>query len=242
MKYAVLAGALSLFSITAAANETSLLSYDYVEAGYAKMDVDDIDELSFDGYVVKLSKQVSDNWYLTGLYASTSDDLFESESMDYRDLYQNGDYVGTSTLYTESGLDIEITRLELGLGYIQQLSAVTNLDYSIKLGRLKFESDNTYLFEERFNGAVFDSYSDGDSESNSADILSANVKLRHLLTEQFEINAGIGYERLHDDESENNLVLQAGFNFALTEKAILGASYRYVDEYADIAATLRYYF
>lgn len=90
MKYAVLAGALSLFSITAAANETSLLSYDYVEAGYAKMDVDDIDELSFDGYVVKLSKQVSDNWYLTGLYASTSGDLFESESMDYRDLYQNG--------------------------------------------------------------------------------------------------------------------------------------------------------
>jgi len=242
MKYAVIAGALSLFSITAAANETSLLSYDYVEAGYAKMDVDDIDELSFDGYVVKLSKQVSDNWYLTGLYASTSDDLFESESMDYRDLYQNGDYVGTSTLYTESGLDIEITRLELGLGYIQQLSTVTNVDYSIKLGRLKFESDNTYLFEERFNGAVFDSYSDGGSDSSSADILSANVQVKHLLTDQFEVNAGVGYERLHDEESDNNLVLKAGFNYAFTEKAIVGVVYRNVNEYSDLSVTLRYNF
>lgn len=242
MKYAVLAGALSLFSITAAANETSLLSYDYVEAGYAKMDVDDIDKLNFDGYVVKLSKQVSDNWYLTGLYASTSDDLVESESLDYRELFQNGDYVGNSTLYTESSIEIDITRLELGLGYIQQLSAVTSLDYSINLGRLKFESKNAFVVEERFNGVAFDSYSDGGSDSNSADILSANVQVRHLLTDQFEVNAGLGYERLHDDESDNNVVLKAGFNYAFTEKAIVGAAYRNVNEYSDLSVTLRYNF
>ncbi|MBB1303181.1 hypothetical protein H5183_17740 [Pseudoalteromonas sp. SR44-8] len=244
MKYAVIAvaGALSLFSITAVANETAGLSYDYVEVGYAKMDVDDLDELSFDGYAVKLSKQVSSNWYLTGLYASTSDDLSNSVSEDYRDIFQNGEYVGTSQLYTEGKLDAEFTRLELSAGYIQRLSAVTNLDYSINLGRLKYSTDFINLVEERFNGQVFSSSESAYSDSDSADILSANVQVRHLVTDKFEVNAGLGYERLHDEESDNNVVLKAGFNYTLTEKAILGASYRYVDEYADIAATLRYYF
>ncbi|MFK3865880.1 hypothetical protein [Pseudoalteromonas rhizosphaerae] len=242
MKYAVIAGALSLFSITAVANETVGLSYDYVEVGYAKMDVDDLDELSFDGYAVKLSKQVSSNWYLTGLYASTSDDLSNSVSEDYRDIFQNGEYVGTSQLYTEGKLDAEFTRLELSAGYIQRLSAVTNLDYSINLGRLKYSTDFINLVEERFNGQVFSSSESAYSESDSADILSANVQVRHLVTDKFEVNAGLGYERLHDEESDNNVVLKAGFNYTLTEKAILGASYRYVDEYADIAVTLRFYF
>lgn len=242
MKYAVIAGALSLFSITAVANETAGLSYDYVEVGYAKMDVDDLDELSFDGYAVKLSKQVSSNWYLTGLYASTSDDLSNSVSEDYRDIFQNGEYVGTSQLYTEGKLDAEFTRLELSAGYIQRLSAVTNLDYSINLGRLKYSTDFINLVEERFNGQVFSSSESAYSDSDSADILSANVQVRHLVTDKFEVNAGLGYERLHDEESDNNVVLKAGFNYTLTEKAILGASYRYVDEYADIAVTLRYYF
>ena len=242
MKYAVIAGALSLFSITAVANETAGLSYDYVEVGYAKMDVDDLDELSFDGYAVKLSKQVSSNWYLTGLYASTSDDLSNSVSEDYRDIFQNGEYVGTSQLYTEGKLDAEFTRLELSAGYIQRLSAVTNLDYSINLGRLKYSTDFINLVEERFNGQVFSSSESAYSDSDSADILSANVQVRHLVTDKFEVNAGLGYERLHDEESDNNVVLKAGFNYTLTEKAILGASYRYVDEYADIAATLRFYF
>lgn len=242
MKYAVIAGALSLFSITATANQTSNISYDYIEVGYAKMDVDDLDDLSLDGYAVKLSKQVNRNWYLTGLYASTSDDISNSVSEDYRDIYQNGEYVGTSTLNTQGTLDTEVTRIELGAGYIQQLSAVTNVDYSINLGKLKYSTDFQAIVEERFNGQVFSSSEEDYSDSNSADILSANIQIRHLLTDKFEVNAGLGYERLHDEESDNNLVLKAGFNYTLTEKAILGASYRYVDEYADIAATLRYYF
>lgn len=242
MKYAVIAGALSLFSITATANQTSNISYDYIEVGYAKMDVDDLDDLSLDGYAVKLSKQVNSNWYLTGLYASTSDDISNSVSEDYRDIYQNGEYVGTSTLNTQGTLDTEVTRIELGAGYIQQLSAVTNVDYSINLGKLKYSTDFQAIVEERFNGQVFSSSEEDYSDSNSADILSANIQIRHLLTDKFEVNAGLGYERLHDEESDNNLVLKAGFNYTLTEKAILGASYRYVDEYADIAATLRYYF
>lgn len=242
MKYAVIAGALSLFSITAVANQASSLSYDYVEVGYAKTDVDGLDELSFDGYVVKLSKQLGDNWYLTGLYASTADETLYSESENYRNIYQNDELVGTSTLNLKRELDAELTRIEFGAGYIQQLSAVTNIDYSINLGKLKYTTDLKITDEETFEGMVLSFSEYGNSDSNSAEILAANVQVRHLLTEQFEVNAGLGYERLHDDESDNNLVLQAGFNFALTDKAILGASYRYVDEYADIAATLRYYF
>ncbi|MCQ8879818.1 hypothetical protein NQT69_17615 [Pseudoalteromonas shioyasakiensis] len=73
------------------------------------------------------------------------------------------------------------------------------------------------------------------------------------MTEQFEINAGVGYERLHgvgagyvrlhDVESENNLLLKAGINYAVTDKIAFAASYSYTDEYADIAAAVfRYYF
>ncbi|MCQ8879819.1 hypothetical protein NQT69_17620 [Pseudoalteromonas shioyasakiensis] len=79
MKYAVIAGALTLFSITAAANQASSLSYDYVEVGYAKTDIKSNDKTDpdssrysgYDGYVINLSKQLSENWYVTGSYSQS---------------------------------------------------------------------------------------------------------------------------------------------------------------------------
>ena len=49
MKYTLLACALSLASTAVMAENTSPLSYDYVEAGYKKTEIDGFDELSLKG-------------------------------------------------------------------------------------------------------------------------------------------------------------------------------------------------
>lgn len=61
MKYAVIAGALALASTpTFATEQLTPLSYDYVELGYTVTSIDEIDDLSFAGYMVTFSKKFAD--------------------------------------------------------------------------------------------------------------------------------------------------------------------------------------
>ena len=249
MKYTVLAGALSLFSITAAANQTSFLSYDYIEVGYTrtdiksndKMDVDRSGAPSYGGYIINLSKQFSENWYFTGSYSQSSAD-YSSVAKYLSPPLPDGTYSSDVIDTYSSVIDMELTRYSLGFGYIQHFSDVTSFDYALNYGQLKVKSDAAILYEREFAGDVFYSSKSSYNSSDTSDVFAINAQVRHLLTSKFEVNAGVGYERLHDDESDNNLVLKAGLNYAITQRINLAASYRYVDEYADITATLRYYF
>ena len=250
MKYAVIAGTLSLFSITAVANETAGLSYDYVEAGYAKMDEDGYYSPSYDGFIVNFSKQFAGNWYFAGSYSQGSASYlrvttYSNETeYDIFPAYITDTYIIAGDITDTYSItdDIDLTRYSLGFGYIQHFSDVTSFDYALNYGQLKVKSDATILHEREYAGDVFYSSKSNYKNSDTSDFFAINAQVRHLLTDKFEVNAGLGYERLHDEESDNNLVLKVGFNYTLTEKGILGASYRYVDEYADIAAIIRYYF
>ncbi|CAM3993521.1 MULTISPECIES: outer membrane beta-barrel protein [Pseudoalteromonas] len=260
MKYAVIAGALSLFSITAAANQTSLLSYDYVEVGYAKTDIKSYDKTdvdrsgapSYGGYIINLSKQFSENWYFTGSYSQSSADysyVAKNLSSPLPDGTYSSDVIDTYS----SVIDMELTRYSLGFGYIQHFSRETSVDYALKYGKSKIKTEETLIHRLESDGNVFDVSKKYYEDSETADSFEITAQIRHLLTEQFEVNAGFGYERLHgvgagyvrlhDEESENNLLLKVGLSYAVTEKITFAASYSYTGEYADIAAaTLRYYF
>ncbi|MGS0537281.1 outer membrane beta-barrel protein [Pseudoalteromonas sp. SaAl2] len=255
MKYAVLAGALSLFSITAAANQISLLSYDYVEAGYTKTDIKSNDKTDpdspmysgYDGYVINLSKQLSENWYVTGSYSQSRVDY--SSTTTFTPLPGGSNMTGS---YHET-TDMSLTRFNVGFGYIQLFSRETSVDYALKYGKSKVETEETFVQRLESDGNFFDVSKGYTERSETADSFEVTAQIRHLLTEQFEVNAGISYERLHgvgagyvrlhDAESENNLLLKAGINYAVTDKITFAASYSYTDEYADIAAAaFRYYF
>ncbi|MEL7386167.1 MAG: hypothetical protein AAGJ33_00635 [Pseudomonadota bacterium] len=64
MKYTLLACALSLASTTVMAENTSPLSYDYVEAGYKKTEIDELNDFSLSGIGINFSKQFAENWFV----------------------------------------------------------------------------------------------------------------------------------------------------------------------------------
>ncbi len=243
MKYTLLACALSLASTTVMAENTSPLSYDYVEAGYKKTEIDELNDFSLSGIGINFSKQFAENWFVLGHYSTASDDDKESSYYDGYNVYDSfGNLIGESQISYLGKVDLDITRFELGLGYIYSLSDRTNLDFSAKIGQLKFEVDSSFSVEETYQDYVLESYSDSYSDSETADILSANVQIRHLITDSFEINGGVGYERLHDEESENNAVFHVGANYAFTPAWLVSASYRDANDYSDISLAVRYNF
>ena len=106
----------------------------------------------------------------------------------------------------------------------------------------KFEGDVLYKQDITYQEQVLDTNSERYSDSDTADILSVNAQIRHLLTDSIELNAGIGYERLHDEESENNTVLHVGANYAITADWLVTAAYRDVNDYSDLTFSIRYNF
>ena len=243
MKYAVIAGALALASTsTLATEQLTPLSYDYVELGYTVTSIDEVDDLSFAGYMATLSKQFADNWYVKGLYSQVSDDISDTDTYNSGRVYYDGEYVGDSQYTYFDKLDVELTRYEIGIGYIHAISNVTHLDYSVQYGRLKFTTDTTLFEEDIYEDNVFYSYESRYSDSETADILSLNAQIRHLLSDNFEVNAGIGYERLHDEESDNSVVLKAGANYFFTSSFSVAGFYCQLSDYNDIALTARYNF
>lgn len=261
MKYAVLAGTLSLFSITAGANQTSLLSYDYVEVGYTKTDIKSNDKTDpdspsysgYDGYVINLSKQLSENWYVTGSYSQSRVDYSSTTTFTSFAPLPDGTYPSNTTDFYHETTDMSLSRYNVGFGYIQHFSRKTSVDYVLKYGKSKIKTEETLVHRLESDGNVFDVSKTNNERSETADSYEVTVQIRHLLTEQFEVNAGVGYERLHgvgtgyvrlhDAESENNFLLKAGISYAVTDKVTFAASYSYIDEYADIAtAAFRYYF
>ena len=243
MKFTLLACALSLASTAVMAENTSPLSYDYVEAGYKKTEIDDIDELSLKGFGFSFSKQFAENWYVTGHYSILNDDLTSRSDFSGSGVYDsNNNYLGDTLVSYSYDYDIDMTRYEIGLGYIYSLSDRTKVDFSAKIGQLKIESDFDFKEVVSYQDQVFNSFSENHSNSETADILSANAQIRHLLTDSFEINAGVGYERLHDEESENNAVFHVGANYAFTPAWLISASYRDANDYSDLALSVRYNF
>ncbi|MCO6356548.1 outer membrane beta-barrel protein [Pseudoalteromonas shioyasakiensis] len=243
MKFTLLACALSLASTAVMAENTSPLSYDYVEAGYKKTEIDDIDELSLKGFGFSFSKQFAENWYVTGHYSILNDDLTSRSDFSGSGVYDsNNNYLGDTLVSYSYDYDIDMTRYEIGLGYIYSLSDRTKVDFSAKIGQLKIESDFDFKEVVSYQDQTFNSFSQSGSDSETADILSANAQIRHLLTDSFEINAGVGYERLHDEESENNAVFHVGANYAFTPAWLISASYRDANDYSDLALSVRYNF
>lgn len=183
------------------------LNYDFIEAGYIQTDIDAISIVDPKGFVLAGSKQVNDNWYMSGHYASQSDEV--------RDTVYFYDQSATITV------DVDFTRFALGAGYIYSLSNETKIDYSVHLGQIE---------------------ADVSGDSDSTDTLTLNAQVRHLVNPSFELSAGLGFERLHDDESENSAVVNAGAQYYFNNQFSVKAQYRNADEYSDILLVARYSF
>ena len=151
-----------------------------------------------------------ENWYITGSYANQQDES--------RETFTYGNFSETYTI------DFDVSRYSFGGGYIYPINENTMLDFSAQLGQFKIKS----------------SYNNMGSDSDTADTLFSYAQIRHLLSDQFEVNALVGFERFHDDESENNFVYRVGAQYYFTNQISVGLSYKDADEFTDLGITARY--
>jgi hypothetical protein len=150
------------------------------------------------------------NWYITGSYSNQQDEM--------RETFSFGDFSETVAI------DFDLSRYSFGGGYIYPINEITMLDFSAQLGQFKAKS----------------AYNNMASDSDTTDTLFTHAQIRHLLSDQFEVNAMVGFERFHDDESENNFVYRVGTQYYFTNQFSVGLSYIDADEFKDIGFTVRY--
>lgn len=147
----------ALLAIPGAAVATDL-NYNYIDADYVSVDIDDIDE-DFDGWAVSGSFLVAEQVFMFGGYSDISSDQI-------------------------MGFKLSVEGLTLGLGYRHELSRQTDLNFGAAYERAKAkltgfgsESDSGYslsvgvrhLVSPQFELGVGAVYVDiGDSDETSA--------------------------------------------------------------------------
>ena len=180
-KHLALALALAMAPIAASAGE---LSYSYVEAGYANLELDTEDTLGEkvdgDGFQLRGSAALGPSFYLFGGYGTVTNDDF--------------------------GVDIDLTETQAGFGWHHGLSE--RADFIAELGYygMEVEADGIGsmdatggrvsggfrgLFTDNFEGSIKASYTDGgDFEGDFSVALGAQVKFNPTWGLVGEIEAG----------------------------------------------------
>lgn len=177
-KQLALALALAALPLTALAAEPN---YTYVEAGWARLnvDADGIGDVDFDGFQVRGSVEAGKDFHFFGSYGSTTND--------------------------DAGIDVDVDELQLGVGYHYPLGNGST-DLIAEVGYLRQEIDagdfvdgkaDGYrasvgfrsAFNDRFEGYVKGSYSGGDFDGFSG-LVGAQVKFNQTWGLVGEIEAG----------------------------------------------------
>ena len=126
IKYLLLVTALSASFSTLAKSP----DWDYVELGYASVDINDISEVSPTGISIGGSKLVGENIFLVGRYSKLSDDF--------------------------QGVDLDIDQSSLGLGYRYGVTDTTDLYAVVSYEYLKAKASSGDInAEEDDNGNGF---------------------------------------------------------------------------------------
>lgn len=151
-------------------------SWNNVGVGYINVDIDDVD-YEPSGFALFGSHLVNENIYVHAKYLSTEDDIF--------------------------GEDLEITTLNLGLGYRHSLNVATDLfgEVSYLSADAEYnnqsEDENGYslaigvksMLTENVEGVLSASRDSIDGESDTA----INLELSYFVSEQFSFGAGYSF-------------------------------------------------
>lgn len=128
--------------------------------------------------------------------------------------------------YGASNTSVESESISAGLGFILPLteSGSTDLNLTAAYIHREFSTESDLPILE---GKV-------DDEG-----YGLGARLRHLLTEQIELNASIDYEDIFDEDNTNYSI---GALFHLTESLSLGGSYTFGDDADGWGVGVRFHF
>ncbi|GEK11493.1 MULTISPECIES: porin [Pseudoalteromonas] len=214
-----------LVSTASAANST-----DFVELGYGKITIDNLDEVKPAGVVVTANKAF-DGFYLQGSYAVLSDDISRSQLEVHHDIRIN----------TALEVDTDLDYLTLLVGHQFDVSDAGFMD--IYGGYSRYEVDVEYSGITTIvhnNGQAYQQQL-SDKDSDNSDHYHLEAAYEHAFG-ALSARIGLGVERIQNDESETNFVYLAKLGYQFTDRISANISYRNADEYDNFGLNLRYSF
>jgi hypothetical protein len=183
---------LLLFAIPSFAAD---FSYNFVQAGYQEIDIDDDLFSGFDvdgdGYFVSGSFELSDNWFVAGGYASSDFDF---------------------------GVDLD--ELSVGAGYHVPLN--NNVDFYGLLSLVRVEASASGL---------------GSSDENG---YAAEIGVRGMIGDRFELNGSLGYVDL--DDGGDGTAFGAGLLYQFSNAFAAGLALNFEEDVKAYGIGVRLYF
>ena len=220
--------ATSLISSSAFASN---INFDYVEAGYSKLTLDDT-EISPKGLGLKFSKSVTDNFAVKASYIRTSDE----ESDSYTKIIENVPVEITETA------ELTFSQLYAGFGYLWNLDENKVVEIAPYFGKLKVDVDASARASANYMG---DSINLSQSENESGDVTLYGLEANYHFAFNDILNMvlGLGYERAdYDYKPENNAFYQVQLNYNFAEDFTLNFAHRNVKDYKSTGLNIRYKF
>lgn len=120
------------------------------------------------------------------------------------------------------GVDLDLTQASIGFGYRHEMTASTDVYGSI-----------AYEYVEA------DASLGGMSESADDDGYSLKVGVKSMLTENFEIDANLGYI---GSDGEGDATFSVAGNYYFTQNVAVGLSYYLTDNLDTLGVSVRYAF
>jgi hypothetical protein len=155
-------------------------TYDYVDLAYTSVDIKEVD-VTYTGVGIDASKLLTENVYVTGQY-------FSVEDSD-----------------TEPGVvyDLNLSLLNVAVGYRSEISAATDVYAQVGYARQKFEND--FAFNNQFV-----------TESDSVSGYQVKAGLKHSFG---DFEGGLFVERLDgSDDIESTTYIGVDGRYAFTER------------------------
>lgn len=183
---------LLLFAVPSLAAD---FSYNYVQAGYQEIDIDDNLFSGFDvdgdGFVVGGSFELTENWFVAGGYSSADFDF---------------------------GVDLD--ELSIGAGYHVPLN--NNVDFYGMLSYVRSEVSASGFGSESENG------------------YAAEIGVRGMIGDRFELNGSLGYVDL--DEFGDGTAFGAGLLYNFSHAFAAGLSLDFDEDVKAYGIDFRVYF
>lgn len=169
-------------------------NWDFIQASYVSMDIDEIDELDFTGFDISGSKLVSDNIFIAANYSALSDD-YSSVSVD-TDTYGIGigyryglnsttdalailsvEGVSVKASFEGSSEKVDDTGFGLTAGIRSMVTEQVELTGTVKYVNIDSESDTAFSVNAFYH---FNSqFSIGAGYSISSDLSGYNLSARY---------------------------------------------------------------
>jgi hypothetical protein len=203
---------------------------DYVEVGYNTLKIDGMSVIKPSGYGVAINKNF-DSFYITAGY-HTSDDSFENSN-----LYEDAYYKQTENeKYT-----LSFSQTEIGIGKIFNISETSTIDIVGSYTNFKVKNKVAVRYKYESVYGDVDDFSKVYNENSTSDLFTIEA-VHNKTFGNVTTRLGLGFERIQDQESENNLVYLAELSYAFTDNLSTNVKYRNADEYYTLGAYIQYTF